>query len=108
MSDNVSRRGIHVVHTRRSKNFSSSRRFCAGEAIPASGIYRVFHSIHRVSHDLTLLEGEVFPPCNRCGEKVHFKLLRKVPEITADYDFRIRLYEIPHPEDKEEAVEETA
>ena len=91
-----------LASTRRSK-----KQFHAGEAIRTSGIYRVFHSIHRVSHEVTLLKGEQFPPCHRCGAKVHFELQREVPSIDSDYDFRIRLFQIPHPEVKE-AEEETA
>ncbi len=73
-----------------------------GELIPATGIYEVVHALHRASHDVTLRLGEKFPPCSRCGEDVYFKLQRAAPEIGADRNFRISLYQIPHPEDTEE------
>ncbi len=82
-------------------------KFRVGEVIPASGIYQVFHLLHRASHDVTLLKDEKFPPCNKCGENVYFELVREVPEINEDYGFKVRLFEIPHPED-EDRSEETA
>jgi hypothetical protein len=71
--------------------------FRAGEPIVETGIYRVFHSEHRVSHDVTLLADETFPRCAECGNDVHFELLRSAPEIGRDASFRICLYEVPHP-----------
>lgn len=71
--------------------------FRVGEVIPFTGIYRVFHSQHRVSHDVTLLIGETFPHCSQCGHQVHFELLQEASQIAGDSDFRVRLYEIPHP-----------
>ena len=85
----------------------SRKQFHPGQAIRTSGIYRVFHSLHRVSHEVTLLKGEQFPPCNRCGDQVRFELEREVSHIDSDYHFRVRLFQIPHPEVKE-AEEETA
>jgi len=96
MSVNAGRRGIQLVQPQHSKT-----QFHVGEAIPSTGIYRAFHSLHRVSHEVTLLRGEVFPPCNRCGNEVHFELERLVPGIDEDGGFKVRLYQIPHPpEDK--------
>lgn len=71
--------------------------FRVGEEIPESGVYRVFHAEHRVSHQVLLLAGEKFPRCSQCGSDVHFELLQRIPEIAQDADF-IRVYEIPHPE----------
>ena len=86
----------------------SKSKFRVGEVIPASGIYEVLHLDHRVRHDVTLLKHERFPPCNKCGDNVYFELVREVPEINKDhYDFKVRLFEIPHPEEEEQA-EETA
>ena len=91
-------RSVHLVHVRPSK-----KKYRVGERVPGSGIYRVFHSIHRVSHEVTLLQDEVFPPCMQCTDKVHFELVKVVPAIE-EYDFRVRLYQIPHPVNKEEAT----
>jgi hypothetical protein len=71
--------------------------FRVGEEIPESGVYRVFHNAHRVSHEVVLLAEEKFPRCSKCNTDVHFELLQSVPEIEQDTDF-IRVYEIPHPE----------
>ena len=72
--------------------------------MPVAGIYRAFHVDHRVSHDLTLLGDRVFPRCARCGDEVHFELLREAPEAANDEDFaRMRLFEIPHPEELKRA-----
>lgn len=75
--------------------------FRVGEMIVETGVYRVFHSEHRVSHEVTLLRGEQFPPCLRCGTAVHFELLRAIPTIANDQDFKVRLYAIPHPEEQD-------
>lgn len=98
------RQGIHVVGN---KNPNRATHFYAGEVIPASGIYRVIHSNHQ-AQEVTLLQGEIFPVCHKCGNKTYFELLREVPVIdTADYEFKVVLYEIPHPE-KEKANEKIA
>ncbi len=78
--------------------------FRAGEPILETGIYRVFHGEHRVTHEVTLLEGEVFPECRECGPVVHFELLRAAPEAGIDKDFRIRLYQVPHPQADETVI----
>ena len=68
--------------------------FRVGDVISYSGIYRAHHSEHRIPHDVTLLRGEVFPPCAKCGNTVRFELVRAVPSLE-DKDFHIRLYYIP-------------
>ncbi len=69
-----------------------------GERVPLSGIYRAFHDGHRLAHDVTLLAGGVFPRCNKCGITVHFELVSEAPSGMNDRDFRVQLYEIPHPD----------
>jgi hypothetical protein len=74
--------------------------------VPESGVYRVFHSGHRVSHEVTLVAAQDFPPCSHCGRDVHFELIQPAPEIAQDANFRSRrLYEIPHPEEESGAGE---
>ncbi len=68
-----------------------------GEAIAQSGVYRVQHAGHRVSHFVVLLAGESFPRCARCGDQVRFALFQATTDSRSDPDFRVRLYEIPHP-----------
>jgi hypothetical protein len=80
--------------------------FRVGEPVPESGIYRVFHPEHRVSHEVTLVGGQDFPRCSHCGANVHFELLHSAPGIDQDPNFSTRrLYEIPHPDDSTEQQE---
>lgn len=76
--------------------------FHVDEEIPATGIYRVYHSDHRVSHELTLTEGHTFPPCAECMHAVQFELLIAAPLTSRDSNFKVRLYEIPHPRSSED------
>ena len=71
--------------------------FYVDEEIPTTGIYRVYHLDHRVSHDLTLTEGHTFPPCAECKHQVQFELLIAAPLTSRESTFKVRLYEIPHP-----------
>ena len=96
----MSRRGLEIVSSKDPRKF-----FAVGEQVPDSGIYRVFHSGHRVSHDVTLIRGEKFPPCEKCESDVHFELLRAAPQIAHDANFMgkpIRLYQLPHPDDEQQ------
>ena len=70
----------------------------AGEEIAVSGLYRVFHSGHRTSHEVVVRAREKFPRCSKCKDNVLFELLQAAPEIEQDRDF-IRVHEIPHPEE---------
>lgn len=77
--------------------------FRVGETIPESGIYRVFHRGHRVSHEAVLLKSEAFPRCSNCGSDVHYELLEAAPQLDSDENFREfrnrKLFELPHPEE---------
>ncbi len=79
-----------------------------GQAIVQSGIYRVLHSGHRVSHFVVLLAGESFPRCARCGDRVTFELFQATSDTRNDPDFQVRLYEIPHPPPAEGEEDEVA
>jgi hypothetical protein len=48
------------------------------------------HQKHRESHSATLFQGERFPPCAHCGERVRFALLRPAGLIRDDLDFKNR------------------
>ena len=72
------------------------RRFLSGEAVPQSGIYKVAHSQHRLPHEVTVLSGQIFPPCAKCGNAVIFKLLRVIQD--SDTPFTITLHQIPEIE----------
>jgi hypothetical protein len=69
-------------------------RYKSGQPIPASGIYTVFHREHRRAHDVTLLTGETFPRCAKCGDRVDFVLSKAAPHLSAN-PFLVHLYEIP-------------
>lgn len=91
-------RELHIVT--RNGFPAPSPYFRAGETIPETGIYRVFHAGHRVSHEVTLLRDETFPRCSACGNEVHFEQFCCIPGIEQDADFRARkLFEVPHPEE---------
>jgi hypothetical protein len=76
-------RGPRVGHGR-----SNGDTFRAGEEVKQSGIYEVIHDgAHRVAHDVVMLSGDVFPPCETCDERVRFQLIRTAPYIFQDADF---------------------
>jgi hypothetical protein len=52
--------------------------YLSGQKVPASGIYEVRHKKHRLPHEVTLLRDQRFPPCERCGTVVQFKVVRLV------------------------------
>jgi hypothetical protein len=90
-------KGLRLV----GKNEKLSPYFRASETVPEDGVYRVFHTDHRLTHEVTLLAGETFPRCNKCGFAAHFELVHPAPHAMNDTsDFRIRLYEIEHPEEE--------
>ena len=67
---------------------ASSETFRSGESVKQSGIYEVMHDAeHRASHDVVMLAGDVFPPCETCAERVRFQLVRTAPYIFQDADF---------------------
>jgi hypothetical protein len=85
----------------------SGGRYKTGEEIPASGVYRVAHSAHRLPHEVMLLRGERFPKCQLCSGSVTFRLLRAAKETTRDekcLTFSVALYELPVLDDDDRAV----
>ncbi len=62
------------------------RTFSPGENVPESGIYRVTHRRHRVPHEITVLAGQKFPVCRRCGLQVSFELIRSAERPEEDRD----------------------
>jgi hypothetical protein len=85
---------------------SERKYFTTGQKILESGIYTVHHSEHRLPHEVTLLQGEQFPRCGKCADRVGFELLCAAPEQD-DSVFQIRLYELPEIAEAESAQEET-
>jgi len=78
--------------------------YVSGEMVGESGIYRVHHAPHRLSHAVTLLKGNLFPICAGCADAVHFELLRAAPAAVDDatFRFRIQLYALPVLSDEDE------
>jgi hypothetical protein len=58
-----------------------------GELIQHSGIYEICHEDESRATVL-LMRNTIFPLCRDCGERVRYKLLRVVPHISEDEDFR--------------------
>jgi hypothetical protein len=75
--------------------------FKTGATVPESGIYRVFHSAHRLPHEVTLFRGNFFPRCSKCQDEVVFELLHAAPRTFA-YG-RLTLYELPTVDDDQSA-----
>jgi hypothetical protein len=71
---------------------AQSAKFATGERVPVSGMYRVRHGSHRLPHEVTLLQDQIFPRCERCGELVRFEMLRTVEPGNG---FRVQLFSLP-------------
>lgn len=52
----------------------------AGVLCQRSGVHAVIHHRHRPAHQAIIHEGEVFPPCRRCGTQVSFEFLQSLEE----------------------------
>jgi hypothetical protein len=64
------------------------RTYRAGEPVVETGIYEVLHDqAHRIAHEVVMLSGDSFPPCDTCAELVRFRLVRTAPYIFQDQDF---------------------
>jgi hypothetical protein len=60
----------------------------SGEVVMQSGIYEAIHEgSHRDPHDVVMIEGDLFPPCDTCSHRVRFRLVRTAPYIFTDEDF---------------------
>jgi hypothetical protein len=55
--------------------------FLSRQRVPASGVYEVRHVEHRLPHQVTLLRNQPFPPCEKCGTVVRFKIVRVVQAL---------------------------
>jgi hypothetical protein len=67
---------------------SKRRLHLPGESVPASGVYQVRHHRHRLPHEATLLDGEIFPQCRYCRLEVRFRLVRGAERVEEDFDLR--------------------
>ena len=71
------------------------KQFSSGKKVWSSGIYRVIHRRHRLPHEVTLIAGDIFPPCAQCGDRVRFALVRDVPDQLARLGGKRNLYSLP-------------
>ena len=76
----------------------------SSETIPVSGIYRVVHAQHRLPHEVTLIEGQTFPPCAKCHDEVRFELARELPSLARERRGSVSLYALPVLEEEEDAA----
>ena len=87
------RRGFQLKGQGRSRHHASAGRgdgkvFSAGQPVAETGIYEVIHDrAHRTAHEVVMLSGDSFPPCDTCTERVRFRLVRTAPYIFQDEDF---------------------
>ena len=56
-------------------------RFHPEMRVNRSGIYEAFHATHRVTHSVTLLQGQKFPLCSRCKDRVSYELVKAIPSL---------------------------
>ena len=68
----------------------AEERFKPGDRVPHSGVFLVYHQGHRRDHEATLMGGQLFPECARCGDQVRFRMLRAAESIDRDRDFRVK------------------
>jgi|SRR6476660_8815450 hypothetical protein len=70
--------------------------FATGATVPASGIYLVMHAYHRLTAEVALFKGEIFPKCGRCAEAVNFSMIRIFHGLDAieKLSYRVPLYEL--------------
>jgi len=62
--------------------FDRNKIFKPGEKCEQSGIYKVTHDQnHHQEHEVTVVFGEPFPPCNHCGHHPRFKIVRAAQHI---------------------------
>jgi len=74
--------------------------FKTGQQIPDSGVYKVSHQQHRLPHEVTLLKGETFPRCVKCGDRVEFELVHAAPYQRDGTAFQVQLYALPDLDDE--------
>jgi hypothetical protein len=84
--------------------------FATGATVPASGIYVVAHTHHRLTAEVALFKGETFPKCGRCPEVVHFRILRVFRGLDAieKLSYRVPLYELEANDEEAEPTPATS
>ncbi|HSM86463.1 MAG TPA: hypothetical protein VLT16_09945 [Candidatus Limnocylindrales bacterium] len=81
-------KGGERPHSHHSRGDHPERTFNAGDPVSETGIYEVVHDRgHRDAHEVVMLNGDSFPPCDTCEKRVRFRLIRTAPYIFQDQDF---------------------
>ena len=61
-----------------------------GDKVEHSGIYRVIHDRkHAQEHEVTVVFGKRFPPCNGCGDHPRFVPAKLAIHIESDDNFKV-------------------
>jgi hypothetical protein len=68
-----------------------------GEVVPATGVYTVHHTHHRLTADIVLFGGERFPRCAKCVIPVQFGL--DMP-VKVEY-LPVRVHQLPDLDDEQ-------
>jgi hypothetical protein len=68
-------------------DLAREREYAPGDRVPRTGLYRVVHVGHRLSHKGLLDEGDRFPSCKHCDDGVRFILYMRTQHLKSDYDF---------------------
>jgi hypothetical protein len=71
--------------------------------VPTSGIYLAIHSEHRLPHEISSFEGELFPRCRTCGGRVRFELVHAAEPMNRDWDFAGLTLELVKGSEKKKA-----
>jgi hypothetical protein len=62
--------------------------FTSGAVVKESGVYSVQHYAHRLTHNVYISQGAIFPECKSCQHRVRFApLLAPAGKIEEDVDF---------------------
>ncbi|MGC2694497.1 MAG: hypothetical protein WA738_01780 [Candidatus Angelobacter sp.] len=78
--------------------------YTSPNAIPETGIYRVIHAQHRLAHEVTLIKGQIFPPCAKCRNEVRFELVRGLPKLARERRGSVSLYSLPVLDEEEDSA----
>lgn len=87
------------------RTFGTADDLRTGRPVLENGFYRVSHAQHRLPQEVTLLIGQSFPRCSKCGEPVYFELIRSVRFLGMNGNrFKITLYELPELTDPDDSL----